>query len=90
MRGPVVYCGEAVDNGNDLRCIEIDTNAPAKIEEGEFILPSVTLQAFRQKDDDKLYSPVGDDYEPCTLQLIPYYAFANRGESEMLVWFLKK
>ena len=89
MRGPVVYCGEAVDNGNDLRCIEIDTNAPSKIEEGEFILPSVTLQAFRQKDDDKLYSPVGDDHEPCTLKLIPYYAFANRGESEMLVWFLK-
>ena len=29
-------------------------------------------------------------YESKTLTYIPYYAFANRGESEMAVWVLKK
>ena len=28
--------------------------------------------------------------EEITLKLIPYYAFANRGPSEMYVWLLKK
>jgi sugar (pentulose or hexulose) kinase len=31
-----------------------------------------------------------DCYEAFPLQLIPYYAFANRGTTEMHVWLLRK
>jgi len=33
-----------------------------------------------------LYRPYSDDTQPASLKLIPYYAFANRGPSEMAVW----
>lgn len=90
MRGPVVYCAEGVDNGSDLKGAAIDTSAPFEIGECDFLLPSITACAYKEKDSSELYSVIGDDYEPFKLKLIPYYAFANRGESEMVVWFLRK
>ena len=91
MRGPVVYCAESVDNGKDLRSVKIDTDAPFTLGDNEFILPSVTAHAYREKESDCLYAPLDEsEEEAMTLRLIPYYAFANRGAAEMLVWFLKK
>lgn len=90
MRGPVVYCAEGVDNGSDLKTVAVDISAPAAIGESEFLLPSVTVQAYRDAETAALYSAAADDRIPFKLRLIPYYAFANRGESEMLVWLLKK
>ena len=29
-------------------------------------------------------------FEPVRVRMIPYFAFANRGESEMLVWALAR
>jgi DUF1680 family protein len=45
-----------------------------------------------RKDMDKsfLYQPVSDKYKEQELRFIPYYAFANRGETEMIVWIQKK
>lgn len=90
MRGPLVYCGESVDNCSDLQTVMIDTSAPFELADSEFILPSITAHAYAEKESEKLYSPIGDDYEKTTLKLIPYYAFANRGDSDMVVWFLRK
>ncbi|NLX94524.1 MAG: hypothetical protein GXZ02_11910 [Clostridiales bacterium] len=41
------------------------------------------------RKDNNLYMPVGEGYEPQTIKLIPYFAFANRGESDMRVWLNK-
>ena len=90
MRGPILYCAEGVDNGEDLAGIAVDISSEFKLEESDFILPSLSVCAYREKDSDMLYSKAGDDYEKFTLRLIPYYAFANRGETEMVVWFLRK
>lgn len=90
MRGPVLYCAEGVDNGEDLACVTVDIHSEFKQESGEFILPSLYVNAYREKYSDELYSKAGDDYEEFTLRLIPYYAFANRSETEMVVWFLRK
>ena len=91
MRGPLVYCAESVDNGKDLRSVKIDTDAPFTLGDNEFILPSITAHAYREKESDRLYAPLDEsEEEAMTLRLIPYYAFANRGAAEMLVWFLKK
>lgn len=90
MRGPVLYCAEGVDNGEDLAGVAIDISSEFKQEECDFILPSLSVCAYREKDSGELYEIAGDDYEKFTLKLIPYYAFANRGETEMVVWFLRK
>ncbi len=90
LRGPVVYCAESVDNFKDLKTVIVDTAAGFGLGDSEFILPSITAHAYKEKDSSELYSVIGDDYEETTLKLIPYYAFANRGDAEMLVWFLAK
>lgn len=90
MRGPVVYCAEGVDNGADVKSIAMDINSKFELKESEFLLPILKTTAYRPKKNDSLYYEAGDDYEEIPLTLIPYYAFANRGETEMQVWILKK
>ena len=36
-----------------------------------------------------LYRPASGDYRPARLRFIPYYAFANRAETDMTVWVTK-
>ena len=89
MRGPVVYCIEGVDNGARLNRIAVSTNALAEAtEELDFhSLYSVTLPATRLKNNPSLYFDASkSDCEPASIKCIPYFAFANRGESDMLVW----
>ena len=90
MRGPVVYCAEGVDNGADLKSAALDIHAAFEIENSEFLLPVLKTKAYRPKETESLYYDAGDDYEEIPLTLIPYYAFANRGESEMQIWLLRK
>lgn len=90
MRGPVVYCAEGVDNGADIKSISVDVNAEVELEDSLFLLPILKTTAYRPKETDRLYYEVGDDYEETQLTLIPYYAFANRQETEMQVWLLRK
>lgn len=89
MRGPVVYCAEGVDNGRDLKCVRIDVKNKVELSDYEFILPSLTMKAYIDKESEDLYY-YDDDLIEMDLKLIPYYAFANRGPSEMSVWILKK
>ncbi len=87
MRGPVVYCAEGVDNGEDICSVVLKPQNEFELADNEFILPSLKVKALRPKVSDELYYTVGDDFEEFTLKLIPYFAFANRGTSEMVVWF---
>lgn len=94
-RGPVVYCLESVDLPEGVRLDEV--YLPARSEftarhDGS-LLGGVTLlegKAFRMDEtswDKKLYKEAvwaHDEMIPITL--IPYYAWCNRGESEMTVW----
>ncbi len=89
MRGPVVYCLEGVDNGKDLQSIRVDIKSSAKIGETEFLMPDLILKGYQEKVNDSLYYDAVDEYEEKELRFIPYYAYANRGETEMLVWVLK-
>ena len=89
MRGPVVYCAEGIDNGDDVKSIVLDTDSELSVCESEFLLPSLKTTAHRPPKTDELYSTVSNDYEDIPLTLIPYFAFANRGECEMQVWLLR-
>lgn len=93
MYGPVVYCGESVDNGANIRDIRIDPRAKfVKGTHEELGVPTLSVRAYRRTVDENtpIYSYKRDSFEEVTLKLIPYYAFANRGAAEMQVWFFVK
>lgn len=86
-RGPIVYCLEAVDNGEQLRSIHIKDQTTFTLEEcGTYQVPVICAEGYRKKGTTALYQQFHADYEAVSLRWIPYFAFANRGESEMLIW----
>ena len=88
MRGPIVYCAEAVDNGENLHGIVL----PAKLKVKErfdesFGLYTLEIPATKRAPfENGIYSNKPPKSEKINLTLIPYSGFANRGESDMLVW----
>lgn len=89
MRGPLLYCMEGVDNGSSLRDIVVDT--AEFVEETDANLGILTLTAKGRRrapfEGRELYRKVLHKYESTIVKFIPYFAFANRAECEMLVWF---
>ena len=86
--GPYVCAAEAIDNTEDLHTIFIDENFSAEYEYSDrFDGFTVKVKAFRRTDDDALYSKYPGNFEDFTLKMIPFASFANRGESNMCVWF---
>ena len=90
MRGPIVYCIEGVDNGEDMKNVSLDIHGEFELGECDFMVPSIKTVGYRDVASDKLYYPAEDCFEEIPLKLIPYFAFANRGTTEMQVWILKK
>lgn len=89
-RGPVVYCAEGIDNTSKLDDYHLDVYG--EIKEcykpdllGGVITLEVPAKQFKQKDE--LYYEVIRDGEDINLNMIPYYTWANREESDMSVWF---
>jgi len=92
-RGPLVYCIEGVDCDENLRDISIELNTAFKVKFDEFFnAPVLFTKGYRRNSSDfkGLYMPAENRYMKQDLKLIPYFGFANRGISEMLVWILKK
>ncbi len=93
-RGPVVYCAEEADNGPSLQLYRLDMARMdrASVEDADIQgtpLRVLTVPAKKLRADaDALYTPYrAPKEEDAALRLIPYYAWANRGEGEMRVWF---
>ena len=88
MRGPVVYCAEGVDNGNNLHRFSLPTELTYNVNEnGSFGLPDITVEAYESLTLGGVpYSRSAPRKQKTTLKLVPYNSFANRGESDMLVW----
>ncbi|MBQ7542405.1 MAG: glycoside hydrolase family 127 protein [Clostridia bacterium] len=93
-KGPVVYCLEGLDNEGDLHgvCADIFETPEAGTDEALGV-PTLTVRGWRKKAcaccGGPLYRPVSGDYRPVKLRFIPYYAFANRDETDMAVWVPK-
>ena len=86
--GPYVCAGESIDNIENLHSIFIDGNFEASWKYNEALCGyNVSVKAFRKKEQTALYSRYSDGFENYLLRLIPYAAFANRGQSNMCVWF---
>ena len=74
--------------GKDLRSVRIDRKREFAISDSEFLLPSIITKGLKEKESDILYSDAAFEYDEVDLKFIPYYAFANRGVCEMLIWVL--
>lgn len=87
QRGPVVYCLEGPDNRDSLvQNIMVDKNAiaaanyQANLLNGVDVISAEGKSTKRQLNSDAL---IETDQQ---VKAIPYYAWANRGPSEMTVW----
>ncbi|NCU02717.1 MAG: glycoside hydrolase family 127 protein, partial [Chitinophagaceae bacterium] len=92
-RGPVVYCLES----NDLPQQKVfDVVIPAtiklqpvamRIADGNVMALTGEARLLDQNQwNNTLYKEVNTKLKPVTIKLIPYYAWANRGKSDMTVW----
>ena len=86
-RGPFVLCAEGLDNGGATQRFFLGDQADAAkakvkkttIPSGSFIQVSLPAQAVTKDGKE----------ESRDLTLTPYYAWNNRGETSMTVWFPK-
>lgn len=97
VRGPIVYCVESVDNGEELQLIRIDemdcniNEIAGQIGDEEVVILTMPGERAIVRDEDgSLYNIKEVEYEKVMLTLIPYYTWANRGEDEMMVWVRQK
>ncbi len=101
QRGPVVFCMEHLDQQNHTAglnmadyTVRLDGNTVAEFEpkllDGVMVL-SHPGTINTKATDTGLYFPAAADVvqgknQPTTVKLIPYYAWANREQSQMQVW----
>ena len=98
-RGPIVYCAESIDNGENLKSVKISETPDYKCEPSQISRTSfgygndiikITCDCeVITETSEVLYSETPYKSEKKRLVLIPYAAWANRGRNEMLVWLMK-
>lgn len=89
-KGVFVYCAEAADNGENLNCLKLPLSAEFSATYSDKFKTDI-LKTVGYKSSYNASSLYADAYPDAKTEitLIPYYAFANRGESEMIVWLNK-
>ena len=78
MRGPIVYCLEAVDHdGADVARLTLPRDADLRAEHRPELLGGVTVLTGKA---------LADGQQPIALTAVPYYAWCNREKGPMTVW----
>jgi Uncharacterized protein conserved in bacteria len=104
QRGPLVYCAEALDNGEALQALAIDAEAPLKAEfKPDLMGGSVQVMAQGVREECSMPKagamaaafPYGDSSArrlvPGVITLVPYHQWGNRApDGEMRVWLRRK
>ena len=93
QRGPIVYCAESQDlGGADIDNLIIPSKArftPVETRISGSRLMALEGEVMVRNDapwSGKLYRNAISGMQPKTIRLIPYFAWGNRGKSEMTVW----
>ncbi len=92
MRGPLVYCVETTDNGEDLNTIILPSNLPpGKTTVLSELNGAVAVDLPVEREDTggwgrSLYRSEPARREPATARFVPYHLWDNRTPGEMLVW----
>lgn len=90
--GPLVYCAEAHDTGFAPQLFSADLEGEILVNEEKMLkgITTLTVPGIAESEDfvDGLYAEVGTaEIEEVSAKFIPYFAWANRGATDMLVWF---
>lgn len=93
VRGPLVYCLEEVDNGDNLSSVYINPDMETKVSYETDLLGGCTAiygvgSRISQSgwEDGALYKEQKADFETIHWKAVPYYAWGNREPGEMMVW----
>lgn len=95
MRGPVVYCLEGIDlpDGCEIsdihipRDIDLAPTYEADLLGGIAVLRGMAKCLSPMNWEERLYQDLGDRLmKSVPIQMVPYFAWNNRGVSEMTVW----
>lgn len=90
QRGPLIYCAEGVDNGNDILGLTVKENGNiASLDFDENLLSGIVpieVEGYRTEKIEGLYTDKKPVNTPCKIKMIPYYAWGNRGLNQMRVW----
>lgn len=93
-RGPVVYCLESADLAPEVKVRDVvlqlgETFRPVPMTIGGshfMCLQGRAIRLINNQWNNTLYREVNSKHAPVQLKLIPYYAWANRGQTDMSVW----
>ena len=89
-RGGLVYCAEGADNSGDVLGLSAKEDGEVTVLPFDpALLGGVTpieIEGYRTEASGALYTARKPKRTPCTIRLIPYYAWGNRGENQMRVW----
>lgn len=92
-RGPIVYCLESSDlPGQKIFNVFLPSNIsltahPIQIDGADMMSLEGTAMMVAPKDwTNTLYRPVAGQNTELPVRLVPYFAWGNRGHSEMSVW----
>jgi DUF1680 family protein len=97
-RGPIVYCLESCDLPEGVRVQDVAIPADAELVarfdddllQGVAVVEAEASAIAAGDWSNQLYRPVGPERpKTITARFIPYYAWSNRGPSEMSVWLPK-
>lgn len=80
-RGPLVYCFEGADNGEEILSLRLKRNGSLKMD-GDRII----AEAYYVDDCEGLYTDEAPEYIPCDAVAVPYYTWGNHGENQMRVF----
>jgi DUF1680 family protein len=93
-RGPLVYCIESADMPKGVNVFDVlmpvkNNLQPKLITIDHSTMMSLEGTALLKKDtgwNNTLYKEVSSGETPVKVKLIPYYAWGNRGKTDMTVW----
>lgn len=87
-RGALVYCAEGVDNDGEVLPLVVKANGKIKTSYESILgeIVQITAQGYRLVASNSLYSFEKPQRQECEIKLIPYYAWANRGLTQMRIW----
>ena len=92
-KGPLVYCIEQIDNGENLSGIFVDTTQEPKEQYRADVLGgTMTLELagkrMRESDweSDCLYREKNVALQDTKITMVPYCCWGNRAPGEMQVW----
>jgi len=93
-RGPVVYCIESMDVSENRKIFDYAIPLKSRFSQEELTISGHSFYALKTKADvlsvktwdHQLYRPVSRVQKKEEIMLIPYFAWGNRGKSDMSVW----